>query len=59
MFRKSNVEKSAHPSIDSDGLPHVGQVLCLCPSISFLLTSICHVKLIVWLSDDTTRWTLL
>ncbi|QCD85657.1 DNA-directed RNA polymerase I subunit RPA2 [Vigna unguiculata] len=27
MFRKSNVEKSAHPSIDSDGLPHVGQMI--------------------------------
>ncbi|CAJ1978018.1 unnamed protein product [Sphenostylis stenocarpa] len=27
IFRKSNVEKSAHPSIDSDGLPHVGQMI--------------------------------
>ncbi|WVZ03207.1 hypothetical protein V8G54_024013 [Vigna mungo] len=26
-FRKSNVEKSAYPSIDSDGLPHVGQMI--------------------------------
>ncbi|KAG4943859.1 hypothetical protein JHK85_048505 [Glycine max] len=27
MFRKSNLEKSACPSIDSDGLPHVGQMI--------------------------------
>ncbi|KAH1217440.1 DNA-directed RNA polymerase I subunit 2 [Glycine max] len=27
MFRKSNIEKSACPSIDSDGLPHVGQMI--------------------------------
>ncbi|BAT89332.1 hypothetical protein LR48_Vigan02g260500 [Vigna angularis] len=26
-FRKSNVEKSSYPSIDSDGLPHVGQMI--------------------------------
>ncbi|RDY14792.1 DNA-directed RNA polymerase I subunit 2, partial [Mucuna pruriens] len=27
MFRKSNIEKSACPSLDSDGLPHVGQMI--------------------------------
>ncbi|KAH1202988.1 DNA-directed RNA polymerase I subunit 2 [Glycine max] len=27
MFRKSNLEKSACPSIDSDGLPQVGQMI--------------------------------
>lgn len=26
MFRRSNVDKSMHSSIDSDGLPYVGQV---------------------------------
>ncbi|XP_020237492.1 DNA-directed RNA polymerase I subunit 2 [Cajanus cajan] len=27
IFRKSNIDKSACPSIDSDGLPHVGQMI--------------------------------
>ncbi|CAL0303647.1 unnamed protein product [Lupinus luteus] len=27
MFKKSNVEKYACPSLDSDGLPHVGQII--------------------------------
>ncbi|XP_027354375.1 DNA-directed RNA polymerase I subunit 2 isoform X2 [Abrus precatorius] len=27
MFKKSNVEKSACPSLDSDGLPYVGQMI--------------------------------
>ncbi|KAF1896751.1 hypothetical protein Lal_00034451 [Lupinus albus] len=27
MFKKSNVEKFACPSLDSDGLPHVGQMI--------------------------------
>ncbi|KAK7317376.1 hypothetical protein RJT34_01538 [Clitoria ternatea] len=27
MFRRSNIDKSACPSLDSDGLPHVGQLI--------------------------------
>lgn len=60
IFRKSNLDKSSSSSIDSDGLPHVGQV---CLLLSFSLSSpdfeFFTKRLNAWLSDDTTRWTLL